>query len=102
MGYALLPHAQARGYYNQTTAGDYVIKLNGPYDIALNHQPDGTFGLTTDWYAGHVEKEVGSNYAKLVQLYGVHKAMLEARKKGYAVQRKQQPNGAIKLTITGI
>jgi hypothetical protein len=39
-----------------------VVKLKGPYDIALNKQPDRTFGLTADlWWQGHVEEEVGQN-----------------------------------------
>ena len=48
--------------YENKTKGDYVIRLKGPYDIALNQQPDGTFGLTADLWNGHVEKEVGQNY----------------------------------------
>ncbi len=48
---------------------------------------------------GHVEKEVGKNYSKLLQLYAAHKAMREARKKGYSVIRKAQADGAIKLTL---
>ena len=46
LGFALLQNAEARGYYENKTKGDYVIQLKGPYDIALNKQPDGTFGLT--------------------------------------------------------
>jgi len=98
LGLELVPNAEARGYYTQTTKGDYVIKLHGPYDIAANRQPDGTFGLTTDWFNGHVEAEVGASYGKLTQLYGVHKATAEARKKGWTVQRKQVGDN-IKLTI---
>src|SRR5262245_31416760 len=77
LGFAVLQNASARGYINNQTQGEYVIKLNGPYDIALNQNPDGTYGLTTDWWDGHVEKEVGANFGKLLQLYGVHKATLE-------------------------
>jgi Protein of unknown function (DUF1257) len=100
MGLTLLQNAEARGYYENKTKGDYVIRLKGPYDIALNKQPDGTFGLTADLWNGHVENEVGPGYGKLLQLYGVHKAMQEARKKGHLVRRSQQKDGAIKLTIT--
>jgi hypothetical protein len=46
----LLQNASARGYAGQTRRGDFVIQLAGPYDIAVNRQPDGTFGLTTDWW----------------------------------------------------
>jgi len=97
----LLTNAKARGYASETRQGEFVIKLNGPYDIAVNKQPDSTFGLTTDWWGGSVEKEVGPNFGKLLQLYGVHKATTEARKKGLSVLRQPQRNGSIKLVLLG-
>ena len=97
----LLQNADARGYYQSTTHGDYVIQLKGPYDIALNRQPDGTFGLTADLYAGHVENEVGPNYGRLLQLYGVHKATREARTKGLSVLRQNRKDGSVKLILMG-
>jgi len=99
MGLSLVQDAQARGYYENKTKGDYVIKLKGPYDIALNKQPDGSFGITSDLWEGYVEKEVGKNYGKLMQLYAVHKAIQEARKKGHLTRRSQQHDGSIKLVI---
>ena len=102
LGLPLLQNAEARGYYENKTKGDYIIQLKGPYDIALNKQPDGTYGLTADLWQGHVEKEVGQGYGKLLQLYGVHKATLEARKKGLSVLRRQQHNGSIKLVLMGV
>ena len=101
LGLTLLPNTEARGYYENKTKGDFVILLKGPYDIALNKQSDGTYGLTADLWQGHVEKEVGQKYGKLLQLYGVHKASMEARKKGLSVLRRQQQNGAIKLVLMG-
>ena len=102
LGVELVPGGEARGYAGQTRKGEAVIKLKGPYDIALNQQPDGNYALTTDFWAGHVEQEVGAGFGKLMQLYGVHKAMREARKKGYLASRKALPNGAIRLTIGGV
>jgi hypothetical protein len=99
MGLSLLQNSNARGFSMASIKGDYVIKLKGPYDIAVSKQSDGTFGLTCDWWGGHVEKEVGKSYGKLLQLYGVHKAMQEAKRKGHLVQRRQQQDGTIKLTI---
>lgn len=99
MGLELIPKAQARGYATSKLKGDFVIRLKGPYDIAVNAQPGGTFGLTTDWWQGHVEKEAGRNFGRLLQLYGVHKASIEAKKKGLSVLRKPQPNGSIKLVL---
>ena len=99
MNLTLLTNAKARGYAGQIRQGDFVIKLNGPYDIAVNRQPDSTYALTTDWWDGSVEKEVGSNFGKLLQLYAVHKASAEARKKGLSVLRQPQRNGSIKLVL---
>jgi hypothetical protein len=92
----------ARGYAGNKLQGDYVIRLQGPYDIALNQTPDGSYGLTTDWWDGHVEKEVGAKFGRLLQLYGIHKTTIEARKRGHFVQRKAQKDGSIKLTIGGV
>ena len=102
LGVELLQGGKARGFAGNTRSGEAVIKLKGPYDIALNKQSEGNYELTTDWWNGHVEKEVGTNFARLLQLYGVHKTMREARKKGYLASRKTLPNGAIKLTIGGV
>lgn len=95
----LIANTTARGYGNQSIKADFVIRCQGPYDIALQKQADGTYALTTDWWAGHVEKQVGKNYGKLLQAYGVAKATLEARRKGFSLQRTTGKNGAIRLTV---
>jgi hypothetical protein len=99
MGLGLVSNGQARGYGERKIAGEHVIVLKGPYDIALNRKPDGTYHLTTDWWDGHVEKEVGKNFGRLLQLYGVHKAMQEVRRKGYTVSRFTLKDGSIKLNV---
>jgi len=100
LGYQLIPNAEARGFVNDTIKGDYVIPLKGPHDIALNRQADGTYLIVSDLWGGYVEEEVGNQYGKMLQLYGVHKAMREARRKGHTVQRQSQHDGSIKLTIS--
>jgi len=44
----LLQNAEARGYYTNKIKGEFVIQLKGPYDIAIQEQPAGSFGLTAD------------------------------------------------------
>ena len=102
LGLTVAENSEARGYNDNRQHGDYVVRLKGPYDIAVNRQQDGTYGLTTDWWDGHVEKEVGKDFGRLLQIYGVHKAMAEARRKGYTVTRGILKGGAIKLTIAGM
>ena len=101
LGLTLAENATARGYASNETKGDYVIRLKGPYDVALNKTEGGAYGLTTDWWDGHVEKETGANFGRLLQLYGVHKTMIESRKRGRLVRRQAQQDGSIKLTIGG-
>ena len=103
LGLELLRNAEARGYANQTRRGDLVIRLKGPYDIAANRETEAADSdphtLTTDWWGGHVEKEDGPNYGRLLQLYGVDKTMREATKKRLRVTRRQETDGSIRLTL---
>lgn len=103
LGVELLRDAEARGFANNNRRGELVIRLQGPYDIAASRStpadPTSPFELSTDWWNGHVEREVGPNYGRLLQLYGVHKTMREARKKRLHVTRQQQSDGSIKLTL---
>jgi hypothetical protein len=101
LGLELVADAQARGIGTQQH-GERVIRLKGPCDIAVQRQPNGSYTLATDWWGGYVEKEVGPHYGRLLQLYAVHKATREARRKGLSVQRNALRNGAIKLTLTGV
>lgn len=101
LGFSIDENAEARGIGTQQR-GDFVIRLKGPCDIAVQRQDDRSFGLSTDWWGGHVEKEVGANYGRLLQLYAVHKASREARKRGLTVRRTALQSGAIKLTLAGV
>ena len=101
LGLTLAQNAQARGYGGIKQQGEYVIVLKGPYDIALNRQANGSYQLSTDWWDRHVENEVGKNFGKLLQSYGVCKTAMEALRKGYMVTRQGLKNGSVKVVITG-
>ncbi len=102
MGLSVLENATARGYGENTRHGEFVIKLKGPYDIAVNKAENGTYALTTDLWCGLVEQEVGPKFGKLLQMYGVYKAQIEARKKGFMTRRQALKDGSIKLIIQGV
>ena len=99
LGLEVLDNTEARGYRNNRIHGDFVIRLKGPYDVALQRQTDGTYGLTADLWNGHVESELGPGLGRLKQLYGVHKTIIEARRKGLSVRRNALANGAVRLTL---
>lgn len=106
LGVELLRDTTARGFAGSTRHGELVIRLRGPYDIAANRLTDANananpeaYTLTTDWWNGHVEKEVGPHYGRLLQLYGVHKTIREARAKRLRVTRRLEADGSIRLTL---
>ena len=102
LGLDMLQNAEARGYAANRQHGDFVITLKGPYDIAVNRKQDGTFGLTADQWQGHVAKEVGTDFTKLMKLYSVHKVLIEAKRKGHTVRRQDLKDGSVKLTVGGV
>ena len=99
----LVPNSTCRGYAGVVRQAPYVIKLRGPYDIAVepSKEKDGTYGLTTDWWDGHVAKEVGTGYGRLLQAYGVHKTIREAHLRGLRSTRRVEADGSILLTLEG-
>lgn len=100
---SLVPNADCRGFAGITRKAPHVIRLKGPYDIAVDPSDsnDGTYGFTTDWWDGHVAREVGEGYGRLLQSYGVHKTMREAQLRGLRTTRKIEADGSILLTLEG-
>ena len=104
MDLKLVQNANCRGYAGITRKAPHVIQLKGPYDIAVepSKENDGIgYGLTTDWWDGHVAKEVGIGYGRLLQSYGIHKTIREARSRGLRTHRRQEADGSILLTLEG-
>lgn len=85
---------------------EHAIKVPGAdYEIGVYQNPKGTgYVLAFDNYASGkvISKTLGTGLEKLKQLYGVAKATLEAKAKGWMVNRHNLPNGGIKLTLTGV
>ena len=102
LGLTVEENAEARGFADNRIHAEHVIRLHGPYDVALNRQPDGTYAVTADLWNGYVEQELGKDFGRLKQLYGVHKTMLEARRKGLTVRRTTAPNGSIRLALAQV
>ncbi len=103
LGLKLIPETTCRGYAGVVRQAAHVIQLKGPYDIAVEptKDNDGTYGLTTDWWDGHVAKEVGAGYGRLLQSYGIHKTMREARSRGLRTSRRTEADGSVLLTLEG-
>ncbi len=61
----LAEKAEARGWGGNARHGDFVIRLKGPYDVALNRPTYGTCATEADFWNGHVERELGPNLGRL-------------------------------------
>lgn len=103
LGVSLVSDADCRGFAGMIRKAPHVIRLSGPYDIAVEpaRESPGTYGLTTDWWDGHVAREVGEKYGRLLQCYGVHKTTREARLRGLRATRRVEADGSILLTLEG-
>ena len=102
LGLEVVENAQARGFGRNTRSARHVIRLAGPYDVAVNPTDSGEFALETDLWQGHVEKELGPGLGRLRQLYGVHKATAEAKRRGLRVRRSALQDGRIRLAVSGV
>lgn len=102
LGVPLLDNCRARGYGSNHREARHVIRLNGPYDVAVNLEENGEFKLETDLWQGHVEKELGPGLGRLRQLYAVHKASAEAGRRGLRVRRRKLTDGRIRLAVSGM
>ncbi len=84
----------------------HAIQMPGcDYEIGVVNRPDGK-GLTLcyDFFGPgrKIMDHLGKGCEKLRQMYGVNKATLAAKAKGYMVQRKSLNDGTIKLQFTGV
>jgi len=97
LGYKLIENEVARGYINKQA--DYVIRLNGPYDVAVIHKGD-AYNLEADFYQGYIEEELGHKMSKLVLEYGKQFAFSIAEQNGFAVSGVQEyETGDLKIEL---
>jgi hypothetical protein len=84
---------------------DHAIEVPGSsYDVGLLKNPEtGGYKLYFDFFgtAGYrIQQAIGTNGQKLLQYYAAHKAAIEAKLKGYLIQRIPAKDGHLKLQIT--
>jgi len=111
----LLENAVPRAYYKDQKgmgAADMVIKLNdSKYDVGLYKTADGTYESRCDFWDGQIEKQLGvvpgkddsrdqAKLGKFYRSYAAHAASRAAIQKGYQVNRVDNKDGSIQLTVT--
>jgi len=90
---------------------EHALKVPGTaweIGIAQARNPDGTrkggFTLLFDFY-GHQGRPLlnalgGEDARKFVQMYGVHKTLIEAKRKGLLASRRVGKNGSIQVVLS--
>ncbi len=95
--------ARGRVYGGGTMAADYIIRVPAAsYDVLVTRKPDGTLGLSTDFWHGSVAAVLGEGLERLVQEHQCARTIAEAEAQGYTVTREVDQAGEILLTIGGI
>jgi hypothetical protein len=91
------------GYGNTRMAtADHILRLPGTsYTVGLIRQPDGTYRLEADLWAGHVERVLGPQYGRLLQEYAVEVVRRAAAARGRQVRSERLPDGRIRLVVRG-
>ncbi|MEI6607980.1 MAG: hypothetical protein WCP35_21980 [Verrucomicrobiota bacterium] len=71
----IVPEAWCRGHGGSVLQAEYVIRLRGPHDIAVDPSSEigDSYVLTADWQYGHVAREVGVGFCDLLQAYDFHR-----------------------------
>lgn len=79
---------------------DHAIGVPGAeYEIGVRAEKGGYRLLWDSYERGGLEQKVGKGAGLLRQAYGIEKAKLEARRKGYSVYESRKADGAITLKI---
>ena len=79
-------------YYEGAPYRENVVRLPGPYDMALEMQANGAYNISADLYRGHVEKTIGRRGCNLMKEYSIQKLRIEAQKLGYKVYSNGENN----------
>jgi len=100
----LVPDAWCRGQGGSVRPAEYVIRLRGPHDIAVDPLDEGGgYVLTTDWRDGHVASELGVGCCDLLEEYDFHRTrrQREARALDLDASGRIEANGPILLATEG-
>jgi hypothetical protein len=79
---------------------DHVIGVPGAeYEIGVKAEKGGYRLLWDSYERGGLEQKVGKGAGLLKQAYGIEKAKIEARRKGYSVYESRKADGSVTLKI---
>lgn len=103
--------------YDAAPTCEYVLKLDGAYDLGLQKQEDNSYIPVFDTYQNHVGKQIGATcpipstaagrqqhqMGQFLQAYAEEAARNQAMSQGYMVEdTTTDAEGNVHLTLTGM
>lgn len=102
LGYRLQTgNVEVRGFYQPMRDVDAAIRLRGPYDVGFKRQQDGTYAIVCDFWAGHVEQELGPKCGRLLQEYAYQVLRKQAQSRGLLISRQTRQDGSVVVVLKG-
>jgi len=102
LGCTLEGPGQITGYARNMGRADHIIRLPGThYTVGLVRQPDGTYRIEADFWAGHVERVLGPRCSKLLQEYALSVVTRSAATRGRQASVSREKDGRILVRIRG-
>jgi hypothetical protein len=104
MGFTFMENQTTCNFYRDQKADClHAIQVPGAaYEVGVVAYANGGYKLIWDPYIqGGLESALGHGAVKLKQAYGIEKAKLEARRKGYSVYERVKADGAVTLSVEG-
>lgn len=107
LGLTFMRGQTTQKYYGGTSTCVHAIKVPGTdWEIGLLNSKTGKgFELAYDNYGSRgqaIATRLGNGLEKLKQAYGVCKASIEAKARGWMVSKQTLGNGSVKLVLTGV
>lgn len=109
MGLKMQERGECRYYFGREIK-DNVVRLPGPYDMALESNGSGSYQITADFYGGYVARTIGNGGEILLQNYASEMLKSVAKKMHMSVSKQndalrvrdpQDPNGGYMLVKFG-
>lgn len=95
----IVANSRARGYQGKSLVGDYVLQLNGPYDVALIKNKEGIYEIHADWMGGSVSNQIGIRGSKLLQAYAIATVKMEAQARGMEIEQETLQDGTVRFYL---
>ncbi|HIK10891.1 MAG TPA: DUF1257 domain-containing protein [Oscillatoriaceae cyanobacterium M33_DOE_052] len=97
LGYQVEYNARVRGYQNNTTAAEYVIRQANGYDLGFRRNGE-NYELVADFWGAKIKKEEFIN--QIAQSYARKNLLATARLQGFDIEEEETlTDGTVRVVV---